>query len=91
MSFYSIGSVGVAGLLVAACAFWTKEKYNSTSRVCLIGAGVTAGMLLVCAAFDRSNYLMVGGQRRIRLSAVEPTAPIAAAFNSTLVERASPY
>jgi hypothetical protein len=36
-------------LVAAYCA---KDKTNSTSTVCLIGAGVTAGLLFVHALFD---------------------------------------
>ncbi len=49
MSIYHFGGVAIGGLLVAA--YYTKDKPNSTSTICLIGAGVTTALLFVHALF----------------------------------------
>jgi hypothetical protein len=69
MSAYQIGAVAVGGFLVAAYCT-TDEKHNptSTSKLCAIGAGVTAGLLFVYALFDKANATAVETNRLLEKS-----------------------
>jgi hypothetical protein len=58
MSVYQIGAAAVGGLLLAA-VYNNESANNTAAKRCLIGAGITAGLLFVYGLFDANRSVNI--------------------------------